>query len=90
MPDKSDEIFLLKGRHPRAHGGQDNEKKVSLGVTMEAALQRFFEKYPEIIPGKQIDPGSDDPPRFALLRREMPIGGWSLDHLLVDQRGIHG
>ena len=40
------------------------------------------------IPGKQIDPVSDDPPHFVLLRREMPVGGWSLDHLYVDQRGV--
>jgi hypothetical protein len=33
-----------------------------------------------------MDPGSDDPPHFVLLCREMPSGGGSLDHLLVDQR----
>lgn len=59
-----------------------------LGKTLEDALQTFFENYPQIIPGKQIDPSSDDPPRFVLLRREVPIGDWSLDHLFVDQRGI--
>lgn len=30
----------------------------------------------------------DKPPKFMLLRREMPIGNWSLDHLYVDQYGI--
>jgi hypothetical protein len=59
-----------------------------LGHTLEAALQRLLELYPEVIPGSQIDPGAEDPPRFALLRREMPIGVWSLDHVLVDQRGV--
>jgi hypothetical protein len=59
-----------------------------IGKTLEGALQTFLEKYPQIIPGKQIDPSTEDPPRFILLRREMPIGGWSLDHLYVDQRGI--
>ena len=59
-----------------------------LGESLEDALQTFLENYPQIIPGKQIDPGSDDPPRFVLLRREMPVGGWSLDHLFADQRGI--
>jgi hypothetical protein len=48
----------------------------------------LLQKYPQVIPGKQIDPISEDPPRFALLRREMPVGGWSLDHLYVDQRGV--
>ena len=59
-----------------------------LGKTLEDALQTLFEKYPQIIPGKQIDPVSEDPPHFVLLRREMPVGGWSLDHLFVDQKGI--
>jgi len=59
-----------------------------LGTNLEDALQVLFEKYPQLIPGKQIDPASPDPPRFVLLRREMPIGSWSLDHLYVDQRGI--
>lgn len=59
-----------------------------LGKSLEDALQAFLEKYPQVIPGKQIDPVSDNPPRFVLLRREMPVGGWSLDHLYVDQRGV--
>jgi hypothetical protein len=58
------------------------------GRTLEDALQTLIEKYPEVIPGSMIEPGAEDPPRFVLLRREMPAGGWSLDHLLVDQRGI--
>jgi hypothetical protein len=56
------------------------------GKTLEDALQSLLQNYPQIIPGKQIDPVSEEPPRFVLLRREMPIGGWSLDHLYVDQR----
>lgn len=58
------------------------------GRSLEDALQTLLQDYPGIIPGAQIDPSSDDPPRFALLRREMPVGGWSLDHLYVDQFGI--
>ena len=54
----------------------------------EPALQSLLQNYPELIPGKQIEPDSDDPPRFVLLRREMPVSGMSLDHLFVDQRGI--
>ena len=54
---------------------------------LEEALQTLIAKQPNIINGRQIEPGSADPPRFVLLRREMPIGDWSLDHLLVDQRG---
>ncbi len=58
------------------------------GKTLEEALQTLIEKHPEVLPGKQMDPGSDDHPRFVLLRREVPAGGLSLDHLLVDQRGV--
>jgi hypothetical protein len=58
------------------------------GATLEDALQGLIEREPNLVGGRQLDPGSDDPPRFALLRREMPIGDWSVDHLLVDQRGI--
>jgi hypothetical protein len=85
MLKKSDEVFLLK-----------EEGLVSLparpmrtglfGKTLEDAIQTLLQKYPKVIPGKQIDP--EDPPKFALLRREMPVGGWSLDHLYVDQRGV--
>lgn len=40
------------------------------GKTLEDALQTMLEKYPEVIPGKQIDPASEDPPRFGL-RKEI-------------------
>lgn len=85
--NKSDEIFLLNGENLEPLPAR-TMREGFFGETLEAALQRFFEKYPQIIPGKQINPGSDDPPRFVLLRREMPIGGWSLDHLFVDQNAV--
>lgn len=59
-----------------------------LGKTLEDGLQELIEHYPGIIPGRQISSGSDDPPRFLLLCREMSVGGWSLDFLLVDQYAI--
>jgi hypothetical protein len=59
-----------------------------LGKTLEDGLQVLIENYPEIIPGRQIAPGSEDPPRFLMLCREMIVGSWSLDFLLVDQHGI--
>jgi hypothetical protein len=59
-----------------------------MGKTLEDALQTILENYPQIIPGKQIEPGNPEPPRFVLLRREMPVTGGSLDHLLVDQNGV--
>jgi hypothetical protein len=59
-----------------------------LGKSLEDALQHLLATYPSLLPGSAIDPGSVDPPRFVLLRREMPVGQWSLDHLFVDQTGV--
>ena len=83
----SDEIFFLNGENLSRVPARDMREGF-LGKTLEDALQTFLEKYPEIIPGSQIDFSGDEPPRFALLRREMPVAGWSLDHLYVDQFGI--
>ncbi len=87
MPVTSDEVFLLQGTTLESMPSRPMREGL-LGETLESVLQRFLQQYPELIPGKQIEPGSDDPPRFVLLRREMPIGNWSLDHLFVDQRGV--
>ncbi len=59
-----------------------------LAETGRHALQSILQQYPELIPGRQIAPDEEEPPRFLLLRREMPLSGWSLDLLLVDQRGV--
>ncbi len=59
-----------------------------LGKNLEYGLQELIEQHPQIIPGTQIAPGSYDPPRFTLLCREMAVGSWSLDFLLIDQYGI--
>lgn len=87
MPNRSDEVFHFNGDKLTSMPFRSMREGL-FGKTLEDALQTFFENYPQIIPGKQIDPGGDDPPRFVLLRREMPVGGLSLDHLFVDQRGI--
>jgi hypothetical protein len=62
-------------------------------VVREDILQQWLERYPDLLPGDQIDP--DDPPRWLLVKREMPVpdvaagsGRWSLDHLLLDQHGV--
>ena len=46
------------------------------GATLEDAFQKLLERYPEIIPGKQIRPGAEDPPRLSYLggRRQFPVG----------------
>jgi hypothetical protein len=87
MANSSDEVFHLNGDKITPMPSRPLREGM-LGKTLENALQTLFEKHPQVIPGKQIDPSIDDPPRFVLLRREMPVGGWSLDHLFVDQRAI--
>jgi hypothetical protein len=83
----SDEIFFLSKDEVAAMPIRPMRQGL-FGTTLEDAFQKLLERYPEIVPGKQIRPGSDDPPRFVLLRREAPISSWSLDHLLVDQFGV--
>jgi len=87
MSNRSDEVFHFNGDKLTPLPFR-SMREGFLGKTLEDALQTFFEKYPQIIPGKQIDPVSEDSPHFVLLRREMPVGGWSLDHLFVDQKSI--
>ncbi len=87
MTDKSNEVFLIKGEEIQPMP----ERAFSEGLfekTLEEALQTLMARHPEVIPGKLIDPEGDDPPRFILLRQEMPVGPWSLDLLLVDQRSV--
>ena len=91
MADKhtkiGDEIFFLSKDEVEAMPVRPMREGL-FGTTLEDAFQKLLERYPEIIPGKQIRPSTDDPPRFILLRREAPISSWSLDHLLVDQFGV--
>ena len=49
----------------------------------EDLLQELIGQHPELLAGEQMRP--DDPLRWVLIRREMPIEGWALDHLLIDQ-----
>jgi len=88
MPQKkSDEIFIIDKDKLNSLPSRSMREGL-FGKTLEDALQTLLENYPQIIPGKQIDPVSENPPQFVLLRREMPVGGWSLDHLYVDQKGV--
>ena len=61
--------------------------------TSEDILQALIARYPDLIPGDQINP--ENPPRWLLVAREMPVPGdkdetgrWSLDHLFLDQDGV--
>lgn len=49
-------------------------------------LQDLLAKYPEIIPGDQINP--EAPLSFALLGREMDTGSGRIDLLFVDNNGV--
>ncbi len=86
MTKQSDEVFVLEGEHHLTSLRVDWLQYD--GKPGEEALQTLIEKHPEVLPGKQIDPNSKDQLRFVLLCREMPVGDWSLDLLLVDQKGI--
>lgn len=87
MADQGDYVFLMKDNVPHPLPSHPYKEGL-LGRELEDALQTLIERNPKILPGKQMDPGSEDPPRFVFLRREMPISGQSLDLLLADQRGI--
>lgn len=54
----------------------------------ENALQTFLQKYPGALLGNQFDMNNKDSPRLALLGREVTLGRWSLDLLLIDQNGV--
>ena len=58
------------------------------GETLESALQRLLQEHPEVLPGDQLVSDDEEVPRFLLLKREAPVGSWSLDHLFIDQMGV--
>lgn len=66
---------------------------VETDYTTEDVLQVLLTRYPDLLPGDQIDP--EAPRRWLLVAREMGVPGaqhesgrWSLDHLFLDQDGI--
>jgi len=59
-----------------------------LGHSLEEGLQRLVEKFPNVVPGYQIDPASEDPPRFFLLCREVSVGNFFMDFLMIDQYAV--
>jgi hypothetical protein len=82
-----DEIYLVRGEE--VHALQSiSMRSGQFGQGLEEALQTLFQKHPNIIPGRQIEPGNDDPPRFVLLCREVPVKGNSVGNLYVDQYGM--
>lgn len=87
MPQQVDEIFLINREELQSLPYRSMRQGL-WGVSLEDALQTLLQNYPQLIPGNQLDPVREDPLRFVLLRREMPVGSWSLDHLYVDQDAV--
>ena len=50
----------------------------------EAILEELIALHPELLAGEQMRP--DDPLRWILIKPQMPIEGWAVDLLLIDQR----
>ena len=84
---KSAKIFLV--------GDEEGKLRpmVETAYITEDMLQTLLARYPDLLPGDQIDP--EDPCRWLLVAREMAVPGdetetgrWSLDHLFLDQDGI--
>jgi hypothetical protein len=60
---------------------------------IEKVLQLLLSRYPDLLPGDQMNP--ENPRRWLLVKREMGVPGgidegdrWSLDHLFLDQDSI--
>jgi hypothetical protein len=76
--------------------GENQDRLIALEETSyatEDVLQQLLARYPDLIPGDQIDP--ETPRRWLFVAREIGIPGeeegsgrWSLDHLFLDQDGI--
>lgn len=76
----------------RADGKSDPMERVRC-KNEDAELQRLLANNFDLLPGHQIDP--DDPCRWALIKREMPVPDpstgndrWSIDFFFVDQGAI--
>jgi hypothetical protein len=85
MADQTEEILLLTENQIRPLASRSMQAGF-FGKTLEDGLQYILQNFPQLIPGNQINPAN--PSKFILLRREMPLGSWSLDHLFVDDKGI--
>ena len=86
MADASSGIFLISDE-----GGLVRLEQTPYASELD--LQQLLARYPELIPGDQID--SAAPRRWLLIDRETNIpkvegggGWWSLDHLFIDQDGV--
>jgi len=84
---KNAKIFLV---------GKNENELIPMNETpyeKEDVLQVLLERYPDLLPGDQINP--ENPVQWLLVKREIGVPGelkgsdvWSLDHLFLDQEGI--
>ena len=65
------------------NAGGEIEPLVEERFETEELLQELIGQHPELLGGDQMRPA--DPLRWILIRREMPVEGWAVDHLLIDQ-----
>ena len=84
---KLSKIFVIdQGKVRTVESKPFRDLASSLGTNLEDALQVLLANYPEVFPGWEIDPAN--PTRFVMLGREIPVGDWRIDLLLVDQDGV--
>lgn len=56
----SDQVFVIEGEALRALSARPLRAGL-FGTTLEEALQTLIARYPEVLPGRQIEPDSADP-----------------------------
>jgi hypothetical protein len=73
--------------------GDSLMQMIETSFVTEENLQVLLARYPDLLPGDQIDP--ERPRQWLLVAREIGVPGgiaeadrWSLDHLFLDQDGI--
>jgi len=81
----ADKIFLVQGDRLVA---MERSK-----YQLEDNLQELLARYPDLMPGEQLDP--EQPRKWLLVSREygipdsdLAIDRWSIDHLFLDQDGV--
>jgi len=75
MPSGSGEVFFFSGNAIRPLPARSFRAGL-FGASLEGVPQRLIEIEPNIVSGHQLEPGSDDPPRFALLKPQMDVSDW--------------
>jgi len=87
MSAKRDVIFRLEGETLNSIPYRPFRQGL-FGTELESALQGLLAQNPDLLAGHQIDPSSEEPLRFLLLCREMPVAGGALDLLFVDENAV--